>query len=170
MKPWGRSLNSMNYIYTYIYIYVYINTHFMMKTLTKKSLESNRTLWRDKVTLQKVGVTSWRYTNVKTMNITTKKNTLRVSVAGREIISPIILAQTEMNWICTRPRRVIAAENLTACVDYESKRDSDANDVILLPENINRMMGLWIRNTFTVQKPIAEQHCPGYFHSKPRIQ
>ena len=23
MKPWGRSLNSMNYIYIYIYIYIY---------------------------------------------------------------------------------------------------------------------------------------------------
>ena len=79
-----------------------------------------------------------------------KKNALRVSVAGRENISPIILAHTVMIWICTRLQRVIAAENSTACKGYESTRYACANDVILLPENANRMMGLWIRNTPTV--------------------
>ena len=36
------------------------------------SLESKMTLWKDKVTLQKVGVTSWKDKNVTNMNSTTK--------------------------------------------------------------------------------------------------
>ena len=100
------------------------------------------TLWKDKVTLQKIVVTCWKDRNEKNMNSTTKRNTLRVSLAGRENISPIMLAQTEMTWICTRLQRVIAAENLTACEGYESTRHAGANDDILLPENVNRMMGL----------------------------
>ena len=61
---------------------------------------------------------------------------LRVSVAGRENISPIILALTLMNWIWTQ-LRVIAAENLTACSGYESTRHTGTNNVIFLPENAN---------------------------------
>ena len=59
-----------------------------------------------------------------------------------ENISPIILAHTITIWICTRLQRVIAAENSTACEDHESTRRAGANNVILPPENINRMMGL----------------------------
>ena len=36
----------------------------------------------------------------------------------------------------------IAAENLTACEGYEPTRHAGANNVILLQENVNRMMGL----------------------------
>ena len=54
------------------------------------------------------------------------------------------------NWIYTQLRHVIAAENLTACEGYESTRHAGANDIIFLPENVNRMMGLWIRNIPTV--------------------
>ena len=79
-----------------------------------------------------------------------KKNALRVSVAGRENISSILLAHTVTIWICTRLQHVIAAENSTACEDHESTRRAGANNVILLPENVNRMMGLWIRFTPTV--------------------
>ena len=81
---------------------------------------------------------------------TWKKNALRVSVAGRENISPILLAHTVTIWICTRLQRAIAAENSTACEDHESTRRAGANNVILLPENVNRMMGQWIRFTPTV--------------------
>ena len=99
------------------------------------------TLWKDKVTLQKVGVTSWKDRITTNMN-KTKENALRVSVAGRENISPTILALTVTNWIWTRLQRVIAAENLTACEGYESTRHAGANNVILLQENVNRLMGL----------------------------
>ena len=56
----------------------------------------------------------------------------------------IILDQTEMTSICTRLQRMIVAENLTSSEGYESTRHAGANDVILLPENVNQMMGLWI--------------------------
>ena len=71
-----------------------------------------------------------------------KENALRVSVAGRENMSPIILAHTVTIWICTRLQRVIAAENSTACEDHESTRRAGGNNVILPPENVKRMMGL----------------------------
>ena len=99
------------------------------------------------MTLQKVGVTSWKDRNLTIMN--RKKNALRVSVAGRVNISPIILAHTVTIWICTRLQRVITAENSTACEYYESTRHAGSNNVILLSENVIRMMGLWIRNTPT---------------------
>ena len=38
----------------------------------------------------------------------------------------------------------------TASEDHESTRRAGANNVILPPENVNRMMGLWIRFTPTV--------------------
>ena len=69
---------------------------------------------------------------------------------GRKNISPIILAHTVTIWVCTRLRRVIAAENSTASEGYESIGHAGANNVIPLPENVNRMMGLLIRNTPTV--------------------
>ena len=97
------------------------------------------TFWKDKVTLQKVEVTSWKDRKVKNINSTTRKNTL---CSGRENISPIILAQTEMIWICVRLQRAIASENLKACEGYESTRHAGANNVIFLLENVNRMIGL----------------------------
>ena len=85
-------------------------TRWMMKTFEHQdSLESKMILWKDKVTLQKVGVTSWI--------IQWKKNAHWLSVAGRENISPIILAHTVTIWICTRLQRVIATGNST---DYFS--------------------------------------------------
>ena len=83
-----------------------------------------------------------------------------MSAAGRENISPVILAQTEMISICTQQQRVIASENLAAWEGYEST--NGANDVILLPENVNQIMVLWIKNT-----PPAERQHPGDFPSKP---
>ena len=47
-----------------------------------------------------------------------------------------------MTWTCTQLQRVIVAENLTACDSYESTRHAGENDVILLLENGNQMMGL----------------------------
>ena len=47
-----------------------------------------------------------------------------------------------MIWICTQLQCVIAAENSTAWEDHESTRPAGANNVILPPENVNRMMGL----------------------------
>ena len=110
-------------------------------------MESKMTLWKDKVTLQKVGVTSWKDRKFKNMIVQWKKNALWVSVAGRENISLIILAHSVTIWICTRLQRVIATENSTACEGHESTKRVGANNVILLPENVNRMMGLWIRIT-----------------------
>ena len=46
------------------------------------------TLWKDNVTLQKVGVTSWKDRNVKNMNSTTKeKCPLGVCSGAREYIT-----------------------------------------------------------------------------------
>ena len=62
--------------------------------------------------------------------------------SGEENISPILLAPTVTIWICTRLQRVIAVENSTACEEHESTRRAGAKNVILLPENVNRLMGL----------------------------
>ena len=43
---------------------------------------------------------------------------------------------------------MIAAENLTACEGYESTRRAGANNVILLPENINQEHSLCILRIF----------------------
>ena len=53
-------------------------------------------------------------------------------------------------WICTRLQRVIAVENSTACEEHESTRRAGAKNVILLPENVNWLMDLWVRFTPTV--------------------
>ena len=88
----------------------------------------------------------------------------------RENISPIILAQTVMIWICTRLQCVIAAENSIAFEGHKSTRHTGANNVILLPENVNRMMGLWIRITpHSIHEPIAERQHSRDIPSKPRI-
>ena len=133
----------VKYIYIYMYVYTYI---FMMKNLNTKTLWKARWLF---------GKTKWRPGKTGTQQIwirQLKENALRVSVVGRENISPTILALTVKNWKWTRLQRVIAAENLTACEGYESIRHAGANNVILPLENVNRMMGLWIRNTPTVFK------------------
>ena len=94
-----------------------------------------------------------------------------MSVAGRENISPILFAHTVMIWICTRLQRVIAAENSTACEDHESTRCAGAKNVIPLPENVNRMMGLWIRFTPTVfMNPLLTISILETFFCRPRIQ
>ena len=98
------------------------------------------TLWKDKVTLQKVGVTSWKDRITTNMNKTIKGKCPQGVCSGEG--EYIILALTVTNWIWTRLQRVIAAENLTACEGYESTRHAGANNVILLQENVNRLMGL----------------------------
>ena len=50
------------------------------------------------------------------------------------------VAPTVTIWICTRLQRVIAAENSTACEEHKSTRRAGAKNVILLPENVNRLM------------------------------
>ena len=76
------------------------------------------------------------------MNSTAKEKCPLGVCSGEGNISHIILAQTKMTWICTRLQGVITADNLTACEGYVSTRHDGANDVILLLENVNRMMGL----------------------------
>ena len=67
-----------------------------------------------------------------------EKCPLRVSVAGRENISPILLAHTVTIWLRTRLQRVIAVENSTSCEEHESTRRAGAKNVILLPENVKK--------------------------------
>ena len=87
-----------------------------------------------------------------------------------ENISAILLAHTVTIWICTRLQRVIAAENSTACEYHESTRRAGAKNVIPLPENVNRMMGLWIRFTPTVfTSPLLTISVLETFFWKPRI-
>ena len=89
-----------------------------------------------------------------------------MSVAGRENIPPIILAQTEMTWICIRVQRVIAAENLTTCEGNESPRYDGAND-----RECNSNDGLMNQeHPHSVQDPIAERQRPGDIPSQPKIQ
>ena len=118
--------------------------------LYQDSLESKMTLWKEKWLFRKLEWHPGKTGILQIWIVQWKKNSLWLSVAGRENISPIILAHTVMIWICTRLQRVIAAENSTACEDHESTRRAGANNVILLPENVNRIMGLWIRFTPTV--------------------
>ena len=94
------------------------------------------TLWKDKVTLQKVGVTSWKDRNLTNMNRTTKEKRPQGVCSGE---GEYITHHTCSYGIRLR---VIAAENSTACEGYESTRHAGANNVILLPENVNRIMGL----------------------------
>ena len=117
-------------IYTYIYI-----TRCMMK-----NLNTNMTLWKDKVTLQKVGVTSWKDRNATNMDKTIKGKCPQgvCSGEGEYITHHTCSNGNELDML----QRVIAAENLTACEGYESTRHVGANNVILLQENVNRMMGL----------------------------
>ena len=84
-----------------------------------------------------------------------------MSVAGRENISPIILALTLTNWIWTRLQLVSAAVNLTACEGYESTRHGEckSNDGLMNQEYPH-----------SIQEPIVELQRPGDIPSKPRIQ
>ena len=61
----------------------------------------------------------------------------------------------EMTWICTW-LHVIAVENLTACEGYESTRHAGANNVILLPENVNHDGLMNQEHPKSIQEPIAE--------------
>ena len=45
----------------------------MLVSVIQASLESKMTLWKDKVTLQKVGVTSWKDRNLTNMDSTMKE-------------------------------------------------------------------------------------------------
>ena len=66
-----------------------------------------------------------------------------VYVAGREEYTTHHTCSNRYDFgYVPRLQRGIAAENLTACAGYESTRHVGANDVILLPDNVNRMMGL----------------------------
>ena len=124
----------------YVYLHIYIIYLWKAKWLFGKTKWLFRKLeWHPgKTGIKQIWIVQW------------KKNALRVSVAGMENISPIILAHTVTIWICTRLQRVIAAENSTACEGHESSRRAGANNVILLSKNVNRMVGLWIRFTPTV--------------------
>ena len=128
-------------------------TRCMMKNLNTTTLWKARWLFgRTKWLSRKL---EWRPGKTGTQQIwirQLKENALRVSVAGRENISPTLLTLTVTNWIWTRLQRVIAAGNLTASEGYESTRHAGANNIILQQENVNRMIGLWIRNTPTVFK------------------
>ena len=89
-----------------------------------------------------------------------KENALRVSVAGRENISAIILIYTVMIWICTRLQRVIAEENSTACEGHKCTRcgECKSNDG-LMNQDYPR----------SIHEPIAERQRPGDIPSKPKI-
>ena len=56
-------------------------------------------------------------------------------------------------WVIPKTQKMVLDAtllNTQHCEDHESTRCAGANNVILPPENVNRMMGLWIRFTPTV--------------------
>ena len=95
------------------------------------------TLWKDKVTLQKVGVTSWK-DRINMDNTMKEKCPQGVCSGEGEYI--IHLACSYGNDLDMYP--ATTAENSTACEEHESTRRAGAKNVILLPENVNRLMGL----------------------------
>ena len=51
--------------------------------------------------------------------------------------------------VCYNIKQIVC-ENNSICEGHKSTKRAGANNIILLPENVNRMMGLWIRITLTV--------------------
>ena len=111
------------------------------------SLESKMTLWKDKVTLQKVRVTSWKDRNLTNMNSTiTEKCPQGVCGGEGEYITHHNCSYG--NDLDMYPATTCdCGREFKACEGHESTRHAGANNIILLPENVNRMMGLWIRIT-----------------------
>ena len=99
-----------------------------------------------------------------------------MSVAGRENISPILLAHTVTIWMCIPLQHVIAAENSTACEDHEStrhawfeERNSPAGECKSNDGPMNQVY------PHSIHEPIADHQRPGdiFFASQefcgPRI-
>ena len=88
------------------------------------------------MTLQKVGVMSWKDRNATNMDKTIKEKCPQGVCSGEgEYIT---------HHTCSNGNELDMdpADNLTACEGYESTRHAGANNVILLQVNVNRMMGL----------------------------
>ena len=94
------------------------------------------TLWKDKVTLQKVGVTSWKDRNATNMDKTIKGKCPQGVCSGEgDYITHYTCSngnELEMNPATTCD----FGRNLTACEGYESTRLAGANNVILLLKSL----------------------------------
>ena len=93
-----------------------------------------------------------------------------MSVAGRENISPILLAPTVTIWICTRLQHVIAVENSTACEEHESTRRAGAKNRNSPAGECKSIDGPMSQvYPHSIHKPIADHQHPGDIFCKPRI-
>ena len=118
------------------------------------------TFWKDKVTLQKVGVTSWKDRNLTNMDSTRKEKCPQGVCSGEgEYIT------------CTQLQRVIAAENSTACKGYESTRHAGVKQHNSPTGECKSNDGLMNQEyPHSIQEPITERQCPGDIPSKLRIK
>ena len=95
------------------------------------------TLWKDKVTLQKVRVTSWKDRNLTNMDSTMKEKCPQgvCNGEGEYMTHHTCLYHNDLDMYP-------AAENSTACEGREFTRRAGANNIILRQENVNPMMSL----------------------------
>ena len=134
------------------------------------SLESKMTLWKDKVTLQKVGVTYWKDRNVTNMNSTTKEKcppgvcsregeyiTYHICLYGNDLV--MYLATT---CDCGRDFNSLRGSRIhKAC--WCKQRNSPTGECKSNDGLMNQ------ENPHSIQESIAERQHPGDIPSKQRI-
>ena len=135
------------------------------------SLESKMILWKDKVTLQKVGMTSWKDRNATNMDNTIKRNCYQ-DVCSRkgEYITHHTCSNShklDMNPAITRDcsREFNSLRGLRihkAC--WCKQRNSPTREYKLNDGLMNQ------EYPHSVQGPIVKRQCPGDIPHKPRIQ
>ena len=106
-------------------------------------MESKMTLWKDKVTLQKVGVTSWKDRNVKKNMIKEKREEEYITYHTCSNENDLDMYPATM---CDCSRELNSLQELRIHKVHWCKWCNSP-----LGE-LNRMMGLWIRNTPTVSR------------------
>ena len=133
-----RHTRTHTHTHTHIYIYIYVDR---LIDRYQDSLESKMTLLKDKVTLQKVGVTSWKDRNITNMDSTMKEKCPQGDCSGEgEYITHRTCSYGNDFDMCPA----------TTC-DCGRKFNSLQGSRIHKARWYNqRMMGLWIRFTPTV--------------------
>ena len=129
------------------------------------------TLWKDKVTLQKVEVTSWKDRNVKNMISTTKEKcpqgvcsgegkyiTHHTCSNGNDLdMYPATTCDCGREFNSLRRLRIHKARWWKRC--HSPTRECKSNDRLMNQEHPHR-----------VQEPITQRQRPGDIPSMPRIQ
>ena len=129
------------------------------------------TLWKDKVTLQKVGVTSWKDRNVKNITSTTKeKCPLGVCSGEREYITHHTYSNgNDLDMYpattCDCGREFHSLRRLRIHKARLSKRLNSPNGECKSNDGLMNQ-----EHPYSVQEPLAEWQRPGDIPNKPRIQ